>query len=455
MLRKYKRETLQQKLYKNLGKEYEICLYPIKLCRKDLFIPLKYYKKDLPNNENEVTLTTLLNAYLLNPEVLSFYDWQDKDSGDYYLLLAIPNSIYLNYKKYFIGEVGYKNVVASVLCKNFIPKEFIFGIGRKSFDPNRKDYIYFDRNKYHISYKSKRGQAIKNILQNRQITLEMLEAINNDDINYEGTIENKKIVLETIKQKQLYLDNNKALKYSEENILEKIKRDLKGPYYIGLHNVIGCRCFYFVKDKHLYLNSREYSYLDDNLYKVAYECMKEEGLNVPYENTRFTITNLGSVDDLTQESFFSYNYWGMSNYCNIIVAVPKCFSIDGKEYFVGTLYKGIASSCDTLLNSVLLKEKVPSEFIYGRYIKHEKEKETYIFQTNENHIHKKTKEEQEVFYKNLLTACNIDKNTLEIIGEEQEMTSDVLRNTIEEKRRVFKTEDKPKIKQKNLCSLDS
>lgn len=44
---------------------------------------------------------------------------------------------------------------------------------------------------------------------------------------------------------------------------------------------------------------------------------------------------------------------------------------------------------------------------------------------------------------------------LEIIETEQESSSDILRNTIEEKRRVFKTEDKPKIKQKNLYSLDS
>lgn len=204
----------------------------------------------------------------------------------------------------------------------------------------------------------------------------------------------------------------------------------------------------FLKDKNFCLNHKYNFHLYDKVYQTAYNEIIQQGLIVPYGNVTYTVTSFGRLENLRKRDLFSYNYWCHTNHCNVILSIPRYFYMDGKNYYVGILSNWGLGESETLLKSVLLKEKVPSEFVYGYYIKHSEKENTCLFHVNENHIYKKTKEEQEAFYKNLLTQCNVDKNMLEIIETEQESSSDILRNTIEEKKRVLKTEEKPKIKQK-------
>lgn len=290
----------------------------------------------------------------------------------------------------------YKNTVASTLCNDFIANEFIYGIGEViDKESLEEEDILFEENKNHICFLSekKQEQIMQRLLNKSDITIEMLEAIKQDDLSFQGNSKEKKIVLETIKQKKIYEQTNQMIKCKEEDIFQKLKQDLKENDSVGLHNICVDHCGYFLKDKHFCLNHKYNFYLYDKVYQTAYNEIIQQGLIVPYGNVMYTVTSFGRLNNLRKRDFFSYNYWCHTNHCNVILSIPRYFYMDGKNYYVGILSNWGLGESETLLKSVLLKEKVPSEFVYGYYIKHSRKEDTCLFHVNKNHIHNKSLEE--------------------------------------------------------------
>lgn len=244
----YKTKELQQILEKQLGKEYELILYPILSSQKQYYTSL-FFNKVLKMSEGvKSSLISLSNAYILNEKALIYNDYLDMEEIKNYVLLAIPKSIFFQQRNYFLGEMGYKNTVASILCSDFIPNEFIYGIGEViDKESLEEEDILFKENKNHICFLSekKQEQIMERLLDKSDITIEMLEAIRQDDLSFQGNSKEKKIVLETIKQKKIYEQTNQMINCKEEDIFQKLKQDLKENDSIGLHNISVDHCDYF------------------------------------------------------------------------------------------------------------------------------------------------------------------------------------------------------------------
>ena len=227
-----------------------------------------------------------------------------------------------------------------------------------------------------------------------------------------------------------------------KDILENMENDLGNNYSVGLHTL---------RTRSETQKSNLVSHL--KTLKLRKEIMKQGWKFNHYGTVYFTVYCYGLLkgilenDDYKGLSFQSYNYWREKNINNIIIAVPHTINIDGENFFVGVLENNGWTTKGTFLNidssladSFLIKDRIPTEFIYGYYKRQAESTEEqsqhmssvsipdgirqeyldqriYEFQKNPNHVCFMNEKEQSLFYKRLLKDQGLSLEQLRLTQE--------------------------------------
>lgn len=150
----------------------------------------------VPYNTLRCTATFIGNTLSLNEDNLNYlYRKSDvEDNTICTVLTTIPSSIKINDDKYFIGNLTKKSsglieptISTDLLFKNTLPPAFIYGYYTKEIlNDTFTDELELTINNSHISRMNdhEKNYLYESILTKENISLDILDAVNREDINY-------------------------------------------------------------------------------------------------------------------------------------------------------------------------------------------------------------------------------------------------------------------------------
>ena len=347
-------------------------------------------------------------------------DWYDRE--EYYnIIIAMPNSITIDDKEYFIGSICHKNV-SMLLCSKRIFPELIYGYYKKEKDSDKLEFYQNDR---HIS---KLSEVEHKLFINKFISdyfnnvESFLKFINYDEnyILFNGDTRWETIInANNVEAK--YYNTTKDKLISKKQLFQTVIDDLGSNYQIGLHNINDGNFKEKINDE-LYFNVKVEVLKNFNTTDIVKSILNND-LNVPEGTLHHTVVGFGNILE-NNEVIFDYCYYGPNEdgfIYQLIVAIPTTFKINSKEYFAG---KFISKTFDmeysymNILSNKLFRKRLPKEFIYGGYIKHAKYDDELFFIKNPHHISRLSDEEKEKLYLNLIADSEITTDLLDELNSE-------------------------------------
>jgi hypothetical protein len=246
------------------------------------------------------------------------------------------------------------------------------------------------------------------------------------------------------------------IKYYDYELLAKISNDLSLNYSIATHNIL-------LNDEsknklpswyHIRMKAITHEDIAKNILKKGLK------INDKYQNIFYTMVGYGYLKNILEDkderksTFLKYNYWKEKKVNNIIIAIPPTIRLDGRDYFIGVLENDYYSimrdfpNGNNILNTMLIRHKIPSEFIYGYYSRDTigdenqtilqlndfKDKKIFRLKKNPNHISKMKESKQEEFYRNLLNETGVTKEMLSMVeNKDYSINNKIINNTIDQK----------------------
>ncbi len=248
-------------------------------------------------------------------------------------------------------------------------------------------------------------------------------------------------------------------KFTQEEFMDYLRKNLDGTTQIGLHSLrIDKKVIDSFKGMELDDLKNKESVTKDDIAASVFQ----NGLLVNEESALLTMFGMGSLSSLDQEQFLNYNYWSYDpeyvdglvdeDPYNLIIAIPPLFPYKKEQYFVGLLQDSESYEHNNILTNYLLKNVVPSEFIFGYYKKDDDG--NVIFSINQNYISYKSEDEQEIFYTRLIQKVGslvfkvADNDSY---SKSPEVTR-ILEQTIKQKNMFFDVNDNNNDKKKSSKS---